>query len=208
MLYHSLNVSRYGDMSIYCCISNHYTIQTTANSHNYLYVYIYIYIYIYIYVLTYINFLNMYIQPLIICEWILENKLHYTHMLLIHSAITRLGWLECFSRESFDDNVNSWRRQWDPWRALRGRHGSKIDPSGRKTSLRSSKHVWAYGWHFCTHSYVVQTVLTKGLTQLQLHILPHQPPTLPPANPLICNVHHSWYYSGCEKICSKSGSVS
>ena len=52
----------------------------------------------------------------------------YTCTLHIHSVITRLGWLVCFSRGTFADPVNSRLRQWDPWRALYGRHWSKIHP--------------------------------------------------------------------------------
>ena len=39
----------------------------------------------------------------------------YTRTLHIHSTITRLGGLVCFSRVSFADPVNSSLRQWDPW---------------------------------------------------------------------------------------------
>ena len=97
------------------------------------------------------------------CDWILENQpyftlglIHfigpptnsYTHTLPIHSVITRLSWLVCFSGASFANPVNSRLRQWDPWRALHGRHGPEIHPSGSETTLRPSKHAWTYGWHF------------------------------------------------------------
>ena len=72
----------------------------------------------------------------------------YTCTLHIQSAITRLGWLVCFSKVSFADPVNSWLRQWDPWGALHGRHGSEIHSSDGETSLTPFKHVWTYGWHF------------------------------------------------------------
>ena len=36
----------------------------------------------------------------------------YTCILHIHSAITMLGWLVCFTRASFANPVNSWLRQW------------------------------------------------------------------------------------------------
>ena len=72
----------------------------------------------------------------------------YTHTLPIHSAITRLSWLVCFSRASFDDHINSQLRQQDPWWELHGRHGSEINPSSSDMSLRLSRHVWAYNWHF------------------------------------------------------------
>ena len=65
-----------------------------------------------------------------------------------HSATTSLGWLVCFSRASFADPVNLRLRQWDPWKALHGRHGWKFYPSDREVSLMPFKHVWAYGWHF------------------------------------------------------------
>ena len=71
----------------------------------------------------------------------------YTHTLHIHTAIIRLGWLVCFSRATFADPVNSWLGQWDPWRALHGRHGCKIHPRDRGTSITPFKRVWAYGWH-------------------------------------------------------------
>ena len=62
-----------------------------------------------------------------------------TCTLHIHSAITGLGWLVCFSRVSFVDPVNSWLRQWDPCRVLDGRHGSEIHPSHRETSVNTSQ---------------------------------------------------------------------
>ena len=102
----------------------------------------------------------------------------YTRTLHIHSAITRLAWLVCFSGVSFADPVNSRLRQWDLWRVLHGRHGSEIHPSDSEMSLRPSKHVWAYDWHFWD-SYLVQTVLTEVLTHLRLptHLLhPTHPP--------------------------------
>ena len=72
----------------------------------------------------------------------------YTCTLPIHSAITRLDGLVCFSRVSFSDHVNSQLRQWDPWRALHGGHGSEIHLYGSETSPRPYEHVWANGWHF------------------------------------------------------------
>ena len=59
----------------------------------------------------------------------------YTCTLHMHSTITRLGWLVCFSTVSFTDPVNSWLRQWDPWKALHGRHGCEIHPSNREMSV-------------------------------------------------------------------------
>ena len=126
----------------------------------------------------------------------------YTHTLPIHSVITRFDWQVCFSRASFTDHANSRLRQQDPWRALHGWHGFKIDPGGGETSLRPSKYVWTCDWHFLD-SYIasplVQTVLIKGLTCL---ILAAHPPT-----------HYSLYVplvilQQLWKSCSKSSSVS
>ena len=97
------------------------------------------------------------------CDWILVTNqivilglFHfigpangYTHNTLpIHSTITRLGYIVYFTRASFANHVNSQLQQQDPWKALNGMHWFEIDPSGSETSLRPSKHVWAYGWHF------------------------------------------------------------
>ena len=67
-----------------------------------------------------------------------------SYTLSIYNGITRLGWLVCFSRACIVDHVNSRLRQWDPWRALHGTHGSEIHPSDRETSLCPSKHILAY----------------------------------------------------------------
>ena len=72
----------------------------------------------------------------------------YTRTLHIHSVSIRLGWLVCFYRATFADSVNSWLRQWDPWRALHGRHGPEIHPRDRETSITPFTHVWAYCWLF------------------------------------------------------------
>ena len=110
----------------------------------------------------------------------------YTRTLHIHSVSITLGWLVCFSRATFADPVNSWLRQWDPWRALHGRHGTEIHPRDRETSITPFKRVWAYGWLFWD-SWLVQTVLTDGLALLRLPTHPLHPP-LPP--PITC---HQWY---------------
>ena len=50
-------------------------------------------------------------------------------------------------------------------------------------------------------------VLVEGITHLRLPTCPHHPshppPTCPP--PITC---HQWYYSRCEKSCSKPSSIS
>ena len=127
----------------------------------------------------------------------------YTCTLHIHSAITRLGWLVCFSRASFVNPVNSWLRQWDSWGALHGRHGSEIHPSDGDVS------------------YAIQACLSLWLALLGPIASPnslnggfnpspasHSPPSpAPPTHspPITC---HQWYYSGFVKSCWKSSSVS
>ena len=104
-----------------------------------------------------------------------------THTPPIHSAIIRLGWLVCFYRASFANHVNSRMIQYDPWKALHGRHGSDIGLSGSETFLRPSKHVWVYGWHFLD-SWLVQTVQTRvNLPPAACSPQPLTPsPSLPP----------------------------
>ena len=52
-------------------------------------------------------------------------------------------------RTSFADHVKSQLRQYDPWRALYGRHGSKIDTSSHEMSLSymPSRLVWTYNYY-------------------------------------------------------------
>ena len=64
----------------------------------------------------------------------------YTHTLPIHSAITRLGWLVCFSRANFTNPVNS-RQTIGPMEGTTWRHGSEIDPSSSEKYLRLSERV-------------------------------------------------------------------
>ena len=121
-------------------------------------------------------------------------------------CITGLSWLVCFSRADFANRVKSRLRQWDPWRALDGRCWSDIHPCVGETSLKA-----------------LQSCLGLWLALLGLIATPNgpvgrcnpppashspppptpPPPTLPP--PYTCN---PWYYSGCEKSCSKSSSAS
>ena len=54
-----------------------------------------------------------------------------------------------------------------------------IHPSSSEMSLRPSKYVWAYGWHFLD-SWLIQTVLTESLTLLQMPS--PLPPTPPPSH--------------------------
>ena len=131
----------------------------------------------------------------------------YTCTLHIHSVITGLGWVVYFSRASFAGPVNSRLRQWYPWRVLQERHGSEIHPSDGETSLTPFKHVWAYGWHFW-NSWLVKTVLTeqkvKPISGFPPIFFTHPSPFHLPT-PIMC---HQWYYSGFDKSCWKSSSVS
>ena len=61
----------------------------------------------------------------------------HTHTLPVHCCSYGLSWLVCFSRHGFADHVKSRLRQWDPWRALDGRHGSDIHPCIGETSLKA-----------------------------------------------------------------------
>ena len=65
------------------------------------------------------------------------------HLYTTHTQCCYQVWLTdlLFSRASFADHVNSRLRQWDPWRALHGRHGSEIHPSDKEMSLKPPKHV-------------------------------------------------------------------
>ena len=121
---------------------------------------------------------------------------HYTCTLNIHSAITRLGLLVCFSRASFANPVNSWLAQWDPWRALHGRRGSEIHPSDRETSITPFKHVWAYGWHFWD-PYIASPNSPNGRFNPPAASHPPTPYNVP-------SVILQWF----KKSCWKSNSVS
>ena len=152
--------------------------------------------------------------------WKIENRLKchtvsipfycpangYTHTLHIHTSIVMVGWLVSFSRATFVCPVNSWLGQWGPWRALHGRHVCDVHLRYGETSITPFKRVWAYAWLFWD-SWIGQTVLTDGLARLRLPTHPLHPP-LPPLTrppPITC---HQWYYSGSEKSCWKSSSVS
>ena len=132
------------------------------------------------------------------CDWILENPPNchtrpfrfiglansYTHTLPIHSTITRLGWLVSFSGVSFADHVNSHLRKWDPWSALHGRHGSEIHLSESETSLKPSKHVWTYGWHF------LGLIASPNTPNRSFNPSPAMHPPTPPTSPLPYHPSH------------------
>ena len=79
---------------------------------------------------------------LAICNWILDNQpnchttillaqlmttlVHYTYTVPLPGLVDWSAFLEPVLPA---DPVNSQLRQWDPWRALHGRHGSEIHPS-------------------------------------------------------------------------------
>ena len=125
--------------------------------------------------------------------------IHYTYTVQLPALFNWSAFLEQVLPTSFANPVNSQLRQWDSWRALHGRHGSEIHPSDSKTSLRPSKHVWAYGWHLLD-LYVASSNIPNGGFNLPLAIQPPSPPALllsacPP--PITC---YLWYYSGFEKV--------
>ena len=68
--------------------------------------------------------------------YLLDPANSHTHTLSMHCCNTRLSCLVCFSRADFADHVKPRLRQWDPWRALDGRHGSDIHPCVSETSHR------------------------------------------------------------------------
>ena len=123
----------------------------------------------------------------------------YTCTLHKHSAITRLAWLVCFSRASFADPVNSWLKHWDPWGALHGRHGSEIHPWWGDVS---------YAIEACLGIWLALLGLIASLNTPNRGFNPPlashpSPPACPP--PITC---HQWYYTGIEKSCWKSSSLS
>ena len=145
----------------------------------------------------------------------------HPHTLSMHCYIIGLSWLVCFSRAGFADRVKSWLRQWDPWRALDGRYGSDIHPCVGETSLKAPQS--------CIHPCVGEMSLKalqacQGLWPALLGLIatpnspigrynqprashpppPPTPPSFHPPTPYTCS---PWYYSGCEKSCSKSCSA-
>ena len=123
-----------------------------------------------------------------VCDWILESRRNchtrpfpfylpsqWLHLYTIHTQCHYQAWLTGLLFQN--GPVNSRLRQWDPWRVIHGRYGSEIHPCNGETSLRPSKHVWAYSWH-SQNSQLVQTVLHRGFT---LPPASHPPP--PPAPP-------------------------
>ena len=74
----------------------------------------------------------------------------YTHTLLMHNDIARFSWLVAsyISSVSFSNHLKSWLRLWGPQRTLDGRYQSEISPSVSETSLRPSRLICTYSWHF------------------------------------------------------------
>ena len=66
--------------------------------------------------------------------YLLDPANSHTHTLSMHCCNTRLSCMVCFSRADFANHVKPRLRQWDPWRALDGRHGSDIHPCVSETS--------------------------------------------------------------------------
>ena len=106
----------------------------------------------------------------------------HTHTLPVHCCINGLSWLVCFSRHGFADHVKSRLRQWDPWRALGGRHGSGIHPCIGETSLKAHQScldLWpALLGHIATPNGPVGAFNPPPASH------PPPPPT-PPTHPLI-----------------------
>ena len=151
------------------------------------------------------------------CDWILENwpcthiwpiafigpANSHTHTLPVYCCINGLSWLVCFSRAGFADHVKSRLRQWDPWRALDGRHGSDIHPCVSETSvkvLQSCLGLWP-----ALHGLIATP--NSPIGGFNPPPASH-PPTPPPPGRPSPYTGNLWYYSGCEKSCSKSSSVS
>ena len=122
----------------------------------------------------------------------------YTCTLHIHSAITRLGWLVCFSRASFADPLNSWLRQLDPWRALCGRHGCNVYPNDRETSVDAIQPCLGL-WLALLGPIASPNSPNRDFTPPPASCIPPQPTPSPLAHPpsITC---HQWYYSGFEKV--------
>ena len=126
----------------------------------------------------------------------------HSHTLPVHCCINGLSWLVCFSRHGFADRVKSRLRQWDPWRALDGRYGSDIHPCVGETSLKALQSCLGL-WLALLGLIATPNSPVGRCNPPPASHPPHPPPTRPP--PYTCN---PWYYSGCEKSCSKSSSVS
>ena len=183
---------------------------------------IYVHMYIHIHICTHISYTYTHAYAYIqmhICDWILKKPtelLHWAYSILLaqlmatlvhYTYIVPLPGLVDWSAflERVFDPVNSWLRQWDPWRALHGRHGCEIHPRDRETSINA-----------------IQACLGLWLELLGPIGSPNSPNrfNLPPAShppppptplPLTCPppiMCHQWYYSDFEKSWSKSSSVS
>ena len=129
----------------------------------------------------------------------------YTCTPHVHSAITGHGWLVCFSRASFANPVNSSLRQWNPWRALGGRHGCEIHPRDRETSINTIQACLGLWLEL-----LGPIASPNSPNRFNLPPASHPPP-LPTPLPLTCPppiMCHQWYYSDFEKSWSKSNSVS
>ena len=156
----------------------------------------------------------------IICDWILENRPctciwpiaffgpanSHTHTLPVHRCINGLSWLVCFSRHGFADRVKSRLRQWDPWRALDGRYGSDIHPCIGEMSLKALQS--CLGLWLALLGLIATPNGPVGWCNPPQASDPPSPPTPPPSHPPTPYTCNPWYYSGCEKSCSKSSSVS
>ena len=128
------------------------------------------------------------------------------HYHAIHCCINGLSWLVCFSRHGFADRVKSQLRQWDPWRALDGRYGSDIHPCVGETSLRALRS--CLGLWLALLGLIATPNSPVGRCNPPPASHPPHPPPPPPTTHPPPYTRNPWYYSGCEKSCSKSSSVS
>ena len=119
-----------------------------------------------------------YLAHSILLAQLIATLIHYPCTV----ALTGLADWSAFSRAGFANHVRSRLGQWGPWRAPYRRYGSDIHPRVSDMSLRPSRLVWAYEWHFLD-TWNLQTVLLAALTRLRLPTRPHRPPHPPPARP-------------------------
>ena len=82
---------------------------------------------------------------------------------------------------NFAYHVNSRLRQYDPWKALHGKHVSGNYPSDSEMSLRSPKHVWPMDGIFT--AIASPNSPNGGFNRLRLPTLPHRLPQPPIACP-------------------------
>ena len=123
----------------------------------------------------------------------------HTHTWLVYCCIGRLSWLVCFSGAGYADHVKSWLRQWGPWKAL--------DSKYVRMCL-----IFTPALVRCLLGLLLGLTATPnslfGICNSPLAAHPSPPPTHPLLPPLTPYTSNLWYYSCCEKSCSKSSNGS